>query len=50
MPLITSESGDKFGKSAGTPVWLSPQKTSPFQVAINNLRATEWIYSKKVVI
>jgi len=32
MPLITSESGDKFGKSAGTPVWLSPQKTSPFQV------------------
>jgi hypothetical protein len=30
LPLITSESGDKFGKSAGAPVWLSEDKTSPF--------------------
>ena len=30
LPLVTSESGDKFGKSAGAPVWLSKEKTSPF--------------------
>ena len=30
LPLVTSESGDKFGKSAGAPVWLSKVKTSPF--------------------
>nr|CAH7743312.1 unnamed protein product [Callosobruchus chinensis] len=30
VPLITSEMGDKFGKSAGNAVWLSPKKTSPF--------------------
>jgi tyrosyl-tRNA synthetase len=30
LPLVTSESGDKFGKSAGAPVWLSRDKTSPF--------------------
>jgi len=32
IPLVVSESGDKFGKSAGTPVWINQQKTSPFQV------------------
>lgn len=30
MPLITTEMGDKFGKSAGNAVWLSPEQTSPF--------------------
>ncbi|KAF5308942.1 hypothetical protein FQR65_LT00024 [Abscondita terminalis] len=30
LPLITTEIGDKFGKSAGNAVWLSPEKTSPF--------------------
>lgn len=30
VPLITTEMGDKFGKSAGNAVWLSPEKTSPF--------------------
>lgn len=30
LPLVLSESGSKFGKSAGVPVWLSPEKTSPF--------------------
>ncbi|XP_044758945.1 tyrosine--tRNA ligase, mitochondrial [Coccinella septempunctata] len=30
LPIITTEMGDKFGKSAGNAVWLSPQKTSPF--------------------
>ncbi len=30
-PLLTSESGSKFGKTAaGTSVWLDPLKTSPF--------------------
>lgn len=32
VPLILSETGDKFGKSAGTPVWLNPRRTSPFQL------------------
>lgn len=30
VPLVTSEMGDKFGKSAGNAVWLAPEKTSPF--------------------
>ncbi|KAF5274234.1 hypothetical protein FQA39_LY07338 [Lamprigera yunnana] len=30
VPLITTEIGDKFGKSAGNAVWLTPEKTSPF--------------------
>lgn len=30
MPLITTEMGDKFGKSAGNAIWLSPYKTSQF--------------------
>ncbi|KAB0794056.1 hypothetical protein PPYR_13676 [Photinus pyralis] len=30
LPLITTEMGDKFGKSAGNAIWLSPEKTSPF--------------------
>jgi tyrosyl-tRNA synthetase len=30
-PLLTNESGSKFGKTAaGTSVWLDPEKTSPF--------------------
>jgi tyrosyl-tRNA synthetase len=31
-PLLTNESGTKYGKTAaGTSVWLDPNKTSPFQ-------------------
>jgi tyrosyl-tRNA synthetase len=31
-PLLTNESGAKFGKTAaGTSVWLDPEKTSPYQ-------------------
>ncbi|CAH0564055.1 unnamed protein product [Brassicogethes aeneus] len=30
VPLITTEMGDKFGKSAGNAVWLNGNKTSPF--------------------
>nr|CAD7430564.1 unnamed protein product [Timema monikensis] len=32
LPLITSESGDKFGKSSGSAIWLDSRKTSPFQL------------------
>ncbi|XP_014255189.1 tyrosine--tRNA ligase, mitochondrial [Cimex lectularius] len=30
VPLITTTSGDKFGKSAGNAIWLDAGKTSPF--------------------
>ncbi len=30
MPLITTSSGQKFGKSEGNAVWLSEDRTSPF--------------------
>lgn len=31
MPLLTTASGEKFGKSAGNAVWLDPAMTSPFE-------------------
>jgi tyrosyl-tRNA synthetase len=31
FPLVTTASGEKFGKSAGNAVWLDPQMTSPYQ-------------------
>ena len=34
MPLVVSESGDKFGKSSGTPVWINELKTTPYEVGI----------------
>lgn len=30
LPLVTTEEGDKFGKSVGNAVWLDGNKTSPF--------------------
>lgn len=30
LPLVTTEMGDKFGKSAGNAVWLSSEQTTPF--------------------
>jgi tyrosyl-tRNA synthetase len=30
VPLLLASSGEKFGKTADGAVWLSPQKTSPF--------------------
>lgn len=30
LPLVTTEEGDKFGKSAGNAIWLCPEKTTPF--------------------
>ncbi|XP_050424168.1 tyrosine--tRNA ligase, mitochondrial [Adelges cooleyi] len=31
VPLITTDSGDKYGKSAQNAVWLNADKTSPFE-------------------
>jgi tyrosyl-tRNA synthetase len=31
LPLITTQSGEKFGKSAGNAVWLDKEKTSFFE-------------------
>ncbi|XP_050346332.1 tyrosine--tRNA ligase, mitochondrial [Nymphalis io] len=32
LPLVTTEEGDKFGKSAGNALWLDPKKTSPYSL------------------
>ncbi|XP_066259779.1 tyrosine--tRNA ligase, mitochondrial [Euwallacea similis] len=32
VPLVTTEMGDKFGKSAGNAIWLSSDQTSPFSL------------------
>ncbi|OCT88069.1 tyrosine--tRNA ligase, mitochondrial-like isoform X1 [Xenopus laevis] len=32
LPLITNSAGDKLGKSAGNAIWLSRDKTSPFEL------------------
>jgi tyrosyl-tRNA synthetase len=31
FPLLTTSSGEKFGKSAGNAIWLDANKTSPYQ-------------------
>ncbi|XP_067005735.1 tyrosine--tRNA ligase, mitochondrial [Anabrus simplex] len=31
LPLVTNESGDKLGKSAGNAIWLRAGRTSPFE-------------------
>ncbi|XP_022093643.1 tyrosine--tRNA ligase, mitochondrial-like [Acanthaster planci] len=32
IPLVTSSSGDKLGKTAGNAVWINEDKTSPFDL------------------
>ncbi|KAL8579974.1 hypothetical protein ACOMHN_056862 [Nucella lapillus] len=32
VPLVTTTTGDKLGKTAGNAVWLDPDKTSPFHL------------------
>ncbi len=32
VPLLTTASGEKLGKSAGNAVWLAAERTSPFQL------------------
>ena len=38
VPLVTTSSGEKIGKSAGNAVWLSAEKTSPYHLyQVSNL-------------
>ncbi|KAJ2508296.1 tyrosyl-tRNA synthetase [Coemansia sp. RSA 2049] len=32
IPLLTTSSGEKFGKSAGNAIWLDERRTSPFDI------------------
>jgi tyrosyl-tRNA synthetase len=32
VPLLTTSSGEKFGKSAGNAIWLDSRMTSPFDL------------------
>ena len=32
LPLVTNETGDKLGKTAGNAIWITPSKTSPFEL------------------
>ena len=32
LPLLLTESGEKFGKSAGNAVWLDQRKTTPYEL------------------
>jgi tyrosyl-tRNA synthetase len=32
VPLLTTSSGEKFGKSAGNAVWLNPEMTSVYEL------------------
>ncbi|SCV69942.1 BQ2448_1336 [Microbotryum intermedium] len=41
MPLLTTASGEKFGKSAGNAIWLDPGMTSPFELYQFFLRTTD---------
>ena len=31
LPLLTSSTGEKLGKSAGNSIWVDPERTSPYQ-------------------
>ncbi|GAA5929193.1 tyrosine--tRNA ligase MSY1 [Sporobolomyces koalae] len=41
FPLLTTASGEKFGKSAGNAIWLDPRMTSPFDLYQFFLRTTD---------
>lgn len=42
FPLLTTSSGAKFGKSEqGTPVWLDPSRTSPYQMYQHLIRTDD---------
>lgn len=41
VPLLTTASGNKFGKSAGNAVWLDADKTSPFDLYRYFMRTTD---------
>ncbi len=47
-PLLTTASGDKFGKSAGNAVWLDPELTSPYEfyqywIQTDDLDVPRWL-------
>ncbi|KAL9001713.1 MAG: hypothetical protein Q9188_005325 [Gyalolechia gomerana] len=41
VPLLTTSSGEKFGKSAGNAVWLDKDMTSPFELYQFFLRSSD---------
>lgn len=41
VPLLTTASGEKFGKSVGNAVWLDREMTSPFELYQVHLRLPE---------
>lgn len=42
MPLLTTSTGEKFGKSAGNAVWLDEKRTSVSDFYQVSWRATVW--------
>ena len=42
FPLLTTASGEKFGKSAGNAIWLDPTMTSPFELYQVRLHDDVW--------
>lgn len=46
LPLITAEGGKKFGKSLQNAVWLSPEKSSSFQLYQYFIRAKDFDVEK----
>lgn len=49
MPLITTASGEKFGKSAGNAVWLDATMTSPFELYQVGVGSAVSVYSLRLM-
>jgi tyrosyl-tRNA synthetase len=41
LPLLTTATGEKFGKSAGNAIWLDPKMTSPFAMYQHLIRTDD---------
>ena len=41
LPLLTTAAGEKLGKSAGNAVWLSPEKTSSYELYQHFVRTAD---------
>ena len=41
FPLVTTSTGEKFGKSAGNAIWLDPERTSPYALYQYFLRSED---------
>ena len=48
LPLVTSSTGDKLGKTAGNAVWLNRERTSPFELYQHFLRQPDNIVERWV--